>query len=282
MTTETNNHTIGIIAGAGSFPIDVAKEAHRLGLRVVAIGLEGWVDARLSEHADTFEQVPIGQLGRLFDRFAAHHVRQAVMAGKVTKEVLFDPRVEFDAEALQVLEQVKEFSVNGLLGAIADRLAGRGVTLLDSSTFLRHQLCPTGVLTVRQPSPEERVDVDMGTDAARQMATLDVGQTVVVRRKVIVAVEALEGTDAAIQRAGQLAGAGCVVVKMASRTQDRRFDLPVLGLRTIDVASAAGVSCLAVQAGSTLLLDKTALIEQANRHQLCLVGIEPADPSAAR
>ena len=278
----TDQPIVGIIAGAGSFPIDVAKEARRQGLRVVAIGLEGWVDARLGEHADTFEQVPIGQLGRLFDRFAAHQVREAVMAGKVTKEVLFDPRVEFDAEALQVLGQVKEFSVNGLLGAIADRLAGRGVTLLDSSTFLRHQLCPAGVLTTRQPSPEERVDIDVGAEAARQMATLDVGQTVVVRQKVIVAVEALEGTDTAIERAGKLAGAGCVVVKMASRTQDRRFDLPVLGLRTIEVAAAAGVTCLAVQAGSTLLLEKTALIEQANHHRLCLVGIEPTDPPAAR
>ena len=265
-----------IIAGAGAFPIHVAEEAKRQGLRVVAIGLAGWVAPGLARCADVYEEVPVGELGRLLERLKAHHIRQAIMAGKVTKDVLLDARMRFDAEALSIVQGAADFSVNSLLGAIGKRLAKEGIELMDSSTFLKHDVCPAGVLTARAPTPAEQVDVQVGVEMARQLARLDIGQTVVVKRRVIVAVEALEGTDAAIRRAGALAaGGGLVVVKMASPTQDMRFDLPVLGEATIDVAKASGVSCLAVEAGKSLLLRREALIARANDAQLTLIGIEP-------
>ncbi|TXT33179.1 MAG: hypothetical protein FD138_1947, partial [Planctomycetota bacterium] len=185
--------TCAIIAGGGSFPIHVASEAKRQGLKVVGIGLSGWVDPALASHVDAYEEVMVGQLGRLVERLKAHQTTQAIMAGKVTKEVLFDPRARFDAEALSILSRVKDVSVNGLLGAIAERLAQDGIQLLDSSTFLKSSLCPSGILTRRQPTPEEQEDIRLGVRAARQLAELDIGQTVVVKQRVIVAAEALEG-----------------------------------------------------------------------------------------
>ena len=267
-----------IIAGAGAFPRHVAQEAKRQGLKVVAIGIQHWVDPSLAHHVDAYEEVAIGQLGHLIERLQAHQARQAIMAGKVTKEVLFDSRLQFDAETLGLLSQVNDFSVNGLLGAIAARLAQRGVTLLDSSTFLKSHLCPVGVLTQRQPSAEEYEDLRLGVRVARQIAELDIGQTVVVKRRVIVAVEALEGTDAAIERAGVLAGGGLVVVKMASPTQDMRFDLPILGPQTLAVMTRAGAVCLAVEAQKTLLLEKDQLLTRANEARLSLLGIEASCP----
>lgn len=275
---EGMSEACAIIAGAGAFPRYVAQEAKRQGLRVVAFGLQGWVDPTLAQHVDCYEELAVGQLGRLMDRLKAHHVRQAIMAGKVTKGVFFDSRVRFDAETLGLLSQIKEFSVNNLLGAIADRLKREGVTLLDSSTFLKHNLCPRGVLTRRHPSPVEQDDIRLGMQAARQLAALDIGQTVVVKQHVIVAVEALEGTDATIQRASQLAGRDLVVVKMASPTQDVRFDLPILGPNTLTVLRDAGARCLAVEAAKTILLEKERLIAQANDIELSLVGVESTPP----
>ncbi|HAM41392.1 MAG TPA: DUF1009 domain-containing protein [Candidatus Omnitrophica bacterium] len=268
-----------IIAGAGSFPIQVAQEARRQGLRVAVIGLKGWADPALAQHADSYEELSVGQLTALIERLKTHHIRQAIMAGKVTKGVLFDSRVQLDGETLGLLGRLKDFSVNSLLGAIAQRLAREGITLLDSSTFLGEALCPEGALTRSRPSDEEQEDIRVGVEVARQIASLDIGQTVVVKRKVVVALEAMEGTDAVIQRAGQVAGRGCVVVKMASPKQDRRFDLPVLGPQTIAVAAAAGVRCAAVEARSTVLLDKAVLIEQADRVGLALVGVVPPHDS---
>lgn len=265
-----------IIAGSGSFPCHVAREAKRQGLTLVGIGLQGWVDPSLAGAVDVYEEVAIGQLGRLIARLKAHEARQAVMAGKVTKEILFDSRVQFDAEALGVLALARGFSVSALLGAIGERLAKDGITLLDSSTFLKDSLCPAGTLTQRAPTPQEREDIRVGTLAARRLAALDIGQTVVVKNRVVVAVEALEGTDATISRAGQVAGSELVVVKMASPTQDMRFDLPILGLQTIAVAIACGVRCLAVEAHKTLLLDRADLLAQADQAGLCLMGIEPS------
>lgn len=266
---------IAIIAGAGQFPLHVAQEAKRQGVQVVVVGLRGWADASLAEAADAYEELAVGQLGRLIEYLKFHQVRHAIMAGKVTKGVLFDERAAFDAVTLEVLSQVREYSVNALLGAIANRLARDGVTLLDSSTFLKEHLCPPGILTSRAPTPAEDEDIRTGLRVAQALASMDVGQTVVVRHRVIVAVEALEGTDAAIRRAHELAGKELVVVKMASPNHDRRFDLPVIGAETVRTLTASGASCLAVEAGMTLLLERTALMASANAAGLSLIGIVP-------
>ncbi len=266
---------VAVIAGAGTFPLQVIREAKRQGCWVLGVGLSGWVDAPLRDAADAYEEVPVGAVGRLLEQLRTHQVRQAVMAGKVTKRVLLDPRAAFDAEALAILGRVTDRSVNTVLGAIGERLGQDGVTLLDSATFLRAQLCPAGLVTSRAPTAAEQADIQTGAEAARQLAALDIGQTAIVKHGIVVAVEALEGTDAAIRRAHDLAGGGLVVVKCASPTQDRRFDLPVIGPGTIAALQEAEVTCLAVDAGMTLLLDRQALVARANAAGLCLVGLTP-------
>ena len=271
----------GLIAGAGAFPFHVAREAKRQGLSIIAAGIQGRVDSSLAQQVDGYEELSVGQLGRLIAFFKASGVQHVIMAGKVTKDVLFDPTVQFDQEALAVLNHVTEFSVNAVLGAIARRLAQEGIELLDSSTFLKTSLCPEGVVTQQSPSPADEDDIRFGLQVARQLAQLDVGQTVVVKRRVIVAVEALEGTDETIRRAGALAGPGGIVVKMASPMQDMRFDLPVLGLETINIATSAGIRCLAVEAQKTILLEKELLIARANAAGLIIVGLRPVMPEAS-
>jgi DUF1009 family protein len=267
--------SLALIAGAGRFPFHVAQEAKRQGATVFAIGLRGWADPSLAQQVDSYQEVSVGELGALIAHLKQAGIRQAVMAGKVTKEILFDQRTAFDAEAAAVLSHVTDYSVPALLGAIGQRLGQEGITLLDSSTFLQSSLCPAGVLTVRGPTPVEAEDIRVGFEVARALAMVDVGQTIIVKQRVIVAVEALEGTDAAIQRAHCLAGAGLVVVKTASPTQDRRFDLPVVGLLTLETLKACGVSCLAVEAGSTILLDREALLAAFSAAQIAMVGVTP-------
>ena len=271
---------IAVIAGAGRFPFHVAEEAKRQGVSVVALGIQGWADASLASRVEAYEEIAVGQLGRLIERLKSHRIEQAIMAGKVTKEVLLDPRIAFDAEALAVLRHVRDMSVPAVLGAIGQRLAHEGITLLDSSTFLRANLCPAGALTSRAPTAAEHEDIGIGLHAARMIAALDIGQTVVVKRRVVIAVEALEGTDAAIRRAHELAGEGLVVVKLGGAAQDRRFDLPVLGLDSIKVCRHSGVTCLALEAGNTLLLERHAVVAAIDAAGLCALGIEPGAANA--
>ena len=270
---------IAIIAGAGQFPFHVAREAQRRGIDVVAIGLRDWVDCSLSKTVPVYEEIGVGELGKLIHRLKEHGVREAIMAGKVTKGIIFDPRVLFDGETLKILHGVKDYSVGGLLGAVGARLAEEGITLLDSSTYLRDYLCPDSVLTKRKPSAVEQEDIRFGVQIARALAAVDVGQTVIVKSRVVVAVEALEGTDAAIRRAHDLAGDKLVVVKTAALKQDRRFDLPVIGMDTVKILQENGVSCIAIEAGSTLLLDRAVLIETADRADICITGVSIPNPS---
>jgi hypothetical protein len=269
------NESLAIIAGSGSFPIYIANEARRQGIRTFGIGLSGWADARFSQSVDSYEEASVGQVGRIMDILKKHQAKQAVMAGKVTKRVLWDPAFKFDSEALFLLAKSKNLSVDEILGAMAKRLEKDGIKLLDSSVFLKNNLCPSGVLTKKKPSKKEKQDIEVGAKVARQLASMDVGQTVVVKGKVIVAVEATEGTDEAIKRAGNLSRGELVAVKVASMKQDMRFDIPVVGPNTLLVSKEAGVGCIALEEGKTLLLDKTELIKEADSSGICIVGIKP-------
>lgn len=269
-----NINRIAILAGSGDFPFLVAREAKRQGIETVALGIRGWVDSKLSEQVDSYEEVAIGELSRLIECIKLHNVSHAIMAGKVTKDILFEQRASFDAEMRNLISQVTEFSVNSLLGAIANRLAKEGVTFVDSATFLKSSLCPAKVLTARAPNEKEKKDITVGLKAARKIAECDIGQTIVVKSGVVVAVEALEGTDKAIRRAYELAGKGLTVIKVASPHQDRRFDLPVIGSNTIKTLVESGVSCMALEAGSALLLDREILIQSADQADICLLGVD--------
>lgn len=268
--------SIAIIAGAGSFPQFAAQAAKKQGNRVVIIGLKGWADPALSSHADAYEAVAVGEISRLLKALKTHGVTQAILAGKVTKKVLLDPAVAFDMEAVKLLAQAKDRSVPSLLKAISQRLAAEGVALLDSSIYLKEDLCPSGLLTSRKPTQKEQDDMQAGLSVTTALAHLDVGQTVVVKDRVVIAVEALEGTDAAIKRSYALAGEGLVVVKVSAPGHDRRLDLPVVGAQTIATLKACGVTCLAVEENMTLLLDRKNVVSEANAAKICILGIRAA------
>ncbi len=265
---------LGIIAGAGRFPLHIATQAQQQGCHVSVAALKGWADVSLFDSVDAVQELSIGQFGALIAWFKEQQVDAAIMAGKVTKEVLFAQKDTFDPQLLQALASAKDASVNALLGAVAQSLMQQGIQLLDSSLFLQSALAPAEVITDRAPNTQEQQDIQVGLQAARALATLDVGQTVIVRQGVVVAVEALEGTDAAIRRAHALAKDHLVVVKTASPTQDRRFDLPCIGTDTLKVFHECGVTCLAVEAGSTLLLDKDQILKQAQSQGLSIVGVD--------
>jgi len=266
---------LAVIAGSGRFPFLVTEEAKRRGHTVTVFGINQWADPSLAELADAYETVDVGALDALLKRLREKGIRQAIMAGKVTKQVFVDSSAHFDSKTQGLLERLKSASVKAVLGQIGRVFAKEGVKLLDSSSFLEHLLCPKGVLTVERPTQAQQSDIQLGMQVARTMASMDIGQTVVVKKRVVVAVEALEGTDAAVQRANTLAGDGLVVVKLASPSQDMRFDIPVLGKEGLAVFRKAGVACVAVQANKTLLLDRDALIAEANEARMCLVGVEP-------
>lgn len=266
---------LAVIAGSGRFPFLVAEEAKRRGRTVCIFGIKRWADPSLAAFADTYEELEVGALGALLDRLREKNIHEAVMAGKVTKQVLVDSSAGFDAKTQALLGRLKSASVKAVLGQIGRIFAKEGVKLIDSSSFLKHLLCPKGVLTAEHPSQAQNADIRFGMQVARTVASLDIGQTVVVKKRVVIAVEALEGTDAAVRRAHKLAGEGLVVVKLASPSHDMRFDIPVLGREGLAVFKEAGVACVAVQANKTLLLDRDELIAEANKARMCLVGVEP-------
>ena len=265
---------IGIIAGTGDFPFHVAKAARAQGHWLCAIALHDHADPSLAGHVDAIEWLHVGQLSQLLQVCRRHALTQAVMAGQVTKRALLNPHTVFDPEALKLLATTRDMSVNALLGAVGERLNAAGVELLDSAAFLSDWLPAAGALTRRQPSAEQWDDIHWGRQAAQTLAALDVGLTVVVRHQVALAVEALEGTDAAIRRGASLAPPGVVVVKMARPAQDMRFDLPVIGPQTIRTLADVNAAVLAVEAKKTLLLDRPALIAQADATGLIVVAVD--------
>lgn len=266
---------IGIIAGAGEFPLHVAQAARAQGHWLCAIALKQHADASIARHVDAIEWTDVGQLSQLLRICKRHALTQAVMAGQVTKGALLNPRIAFDPESLQLLARARDMRVNSLLGAVGERLARDGVELLNSAAFLADWLPAPGTLTRRRPSEAQWEDIHWGAQAARTLASLDVGLTVVVQQQVVLAVEALEGTNAAIRRGAALGQPGVVVVKMARPAQDLRFDLPVIGPQTMQALIETRAACLAVEARTTLLLSRPALIAQADAAGLMVVAIEP-------
>ncbi|MBI3292073.1 MAG: LpxI family protein [Elusimicrobia bacterium] len=223
---------------------------------------------------DRITWVSLGQLGRVIDFFHAEGVSQAVMAGQVKHTQLFRGILP-DARALKLLLRVKDKRADALLSAVSSELASEGIELLPSTTYLDHLLPTPGCLTRRSPSAQERADLDFGFPVAKAIAELDIGQTVAVKSQAVVAVEAMEGTNACIQRAGQLTGGGFVVVKVARPRQDFRFDLPVIGPLTIRTLAEQGAHVLGIEAHKTLLLEKDDLLAAARAADITLIAFAP-------
>ncbi len=267
------SQSLGMITGNGTFPELVLKEAKSQGLRIALCAIQGETDPQLESFADTTHWIKLGQLGSLTDFFKREHIRQAVMAGKITKTNLLKGDVRPDFDMIKALAKIKNHSDDSLLGAIADHLDSKGIKLLSSVSFLTDESLPkSGVLTKRKPSKEELADIEFGWKLAKEIGRLDIGQTVVIKNEAVLAVEAIEGTDEAILRGGRLGSGDVTVVKVAKPNQDMRFDVPTIGLKTLDAMIQAKARVLAFEAGKTILLDRKQLIEKANDHKISIIS----------
>jgi DUF1009 family protein len=267
---------IGLIAGNGTFPFLVLRAARQLGHDVAIVAITGEAAPGLESLAAELggascEWVPLGQLGRCIAVLKAAGVTEAVMAGQVKHVKLFTD-VRPDLTMLALFSRLRSKSTDALISAVADTLQRQGITLMDSTALLRDLLAGPGVLTRTGPSEAMTRDFAFGYRVADAVAGLDVGQTIIVKDRAVVAVEAMEGTDAAIARAGALAGPGTRVVKVARPAQDMRFDVPVVGVPTVDAMRAAGADGLSIDAGRTLVLDGEAFIAAADATGIVVVG----------
>ena len=267
---------IGLIAGNGTFPFLVLRAARRLGHDVCAVAIRGEAAAGIDDLArelggTTVTWIDLGQLGVCIKTLKAAGVSQAVMAGQVKHVKLFGG-VMPDLTLLSVLTRLRAKNTDALIKAVADVLQENGITLMDSTVLLRELVAGEGVLSTAKPTSEMRADFEFGYRVADAIAGVDVGQTIVVKDRAVVAVEAMEGTDAAIRRAGELAGRGVRVVKVAKPGQDMRFDVPVVGVATVDAMREAGADAITIDAGRTLILDGDDFIRAANAAGVVVVG----------
>lgn len=262
---------LGIIAGNGAYPRELSEAARKAGVRkIVAAAFTDETDSSIEKLADTVEWLRVGQLGRLLKFFRENNVRQAIMAGQIAPKNLFDLRP--DVKALVVLAKLKQRNAESIFTAIADELKKENVDLLPATTFLDDQLATNGLIAGPKLSRAEEQDVDLGWNVAKEIARLDIGQTVIVKNGTVLAVEAFEGTNDAIKRGGALAREGAVMIKVAKPNQDMRFDVPVVGVETIKIATEAKLRVIAVEEGKTLLLERERVVGLAERAKISLVA----------
>lgn len=266
--------TLGLIAGNRSFPLHVAKAARALGYRIIAVGLKEETESALEEEVDRMHWVTLPEIGVVPDLLKKEGVKEVILAGQIRPERLLTKDSRFDEFVQQLLKWMPDRSGSSAMKLAVRTLEGMGFQVLDSSFFLKDWIPATpGVLTRRPPTPEEQVDLEYGIGMARSLSRLGIGQTVVIRRKAIVAVEAMEGTDAVIRRAGEIVGAGCVVVKACGPEHDMRFDIPVVGIPTLQAMEQARAPVLGVEAKRTLLFDRPAFVNKADEAGISLVAV---------
>ena len=266
---------LGLIAGNGRFPFLVLDAARAEGHDVTVIAAREEAFSELTEaaarHHAPIHWISLGQLGKCISLLKESGATHAVMAGQVKHTKIFGGIVP-DLTFLSVLKELGSRNTDGLIGAVAKVLRDRGIELIDSTSLLTPLLAGAGVLTARALSDDEQKDFAFGYPMADAIAGLDIGQTIAVKHQAVVAVEAMEGTDEVIARAGQLAGAGVRVIKVAKPNQDMRFDVPVIGLATVQAMQRAGASALSIDAGKTLIFDREALLGAANQAGIAIVG----------
>src|SRR5581483_2614418 len=263
----------GLIAGNGRFPFLVLDGARRRGGEMVVAAIKEETEPEIERQAARVEWVGVGQLGKLIRFFKGESVTHAIMAGQVKHHQIFRLNALPDLRMVRMLARLTTKNTDSLIGAVADELAREGITLVDSTTFLEESLAQAGVMTRRAPNKTERADIEFGLKIAHEIARLDLGQTIAVKDGAVVAIEAMEGTDAVITRAGQITrGRPFVVVKVAKPDQDMRFDVPVIGVPTVETMQQAGATALHVKPKKTLLFDKDELIQRADALGISILG----------
>jgi DUF1009 family protein len=274
----SGSERLGLIAGNGRFPIIFADNARKLGYHVSAVAHEGETDPELAGHVDRIHWIKIGQLNKMIKAFKDDEVHQVVMLGGIKKTHVFTT-VRPDFRALALATRLALWKDDDILRELAKELEKEGITICESTFGLEGILAEEGTLTTREPSQKEWEDIRYGWEVAEEIGRLDIGQCVVIKDRIVVAVEAVEGTDEAIKRGGQLAKEGAVVVKRCKPQQDLRFDLPAVGPKTIEIMASVKASVLAVEAGRTILLDRELMLKRAQASRIAVVGLVKPDPS---
>lgn len=270
--------TIGIIAGNGKLPLMVADGIRRAGHRVIAVGHIGITSKDIQDSVDGLWWVHIGELGKIIEILKQEQTTGALLAGAVAKTNFFSrthffPRVKPDERAIQVLSRLGNRKDDVLLRAIADEVESEGIRVLSPVPFLQESMAPRGCWTERKPNEREIKDISFGWEVSKEIASLDVGQTIVLKDQMVLAIEGLEGTDATIRRGAKLGRGDVMVIKVCKPKQDLRLDLPVIGLSTIRTLVKSRASSLVVEAEKTIVVDKPSVIREANRYHLCLLGM---------
>lgn len=264
---------IGLLAGIGRLPVEFARAARGMGVHVIAIGMLPEVDPELAQSVSRYEQIHIAKLDRIFKVLKREDVKQVTLLGKINKELVYAHRELPDFRVLKIFARLKNFSDDTVTLALVEELAAEGITVLDQTELLRPLMPAPGLLSKRGPTNQEMADMRFGLKMAKSIGGLDIGQTVVVKNRAVVAVEAIEGTDACIRRGGQLGRGGVTVAKSAKPKQDMRFDVPGVGPDTIDSMIAAGATALVIEAGRTLLVDRELTVDKANQHGISIVAM---------
>ena len=262
----------GLIAGNGRFPFLVIEGARRAGVSLSVAAIREETDPEIERVADHLIWVGIGQLGKMIRFFKSEGVERAVMAGQVKHVQIFSGAIP-DARMLKMLLKLPRRNTESLIGGIADELAGEGIELIDSTYFLKDHLADKGLLSRRGPDRHELENIDYGLEVAHGTAQLNLGQTIVIRSKACVAIEAMEGTDETIRRAGKLTKGRLTVVKIAKPDQDMRFDVPVVGVPTIESMIEAEATCLCISAGKTLMFEREEMIQLADKNKIAIVAV---------
>jgi DUF1009 family protein len=261
----------GLIAGNGRFPFLTVEGAQRAGARLAVVAIKEETDPKIEDCGFPVKWVGIGQLGKMISFFKEQQVEKALMCGQVKHVQIFSGALP-DMRMVKMLWNLPRRNTDALIGGVADELGKEGIELIDSTYFVQDSLAHRGVLTKRRPNEYEIENIEYGLHIASEIARLDLGQTIVIRGKACVAIEAMEGTDATIRRAGELAKGKLTVVKVAKPDQDMRFDVPVVGLPTIKAMVDAGATCLSVTAGKTLIFDREEAIALADKHKIAILG----------
>lgn len=264
---------IGLIAGNRKFPIIVASKAKQRGLSVVAIAIKGETNSRLSNLVEKVYWLGLHEFSKIFEVFRKEKITEVVMAGQISPHQLFRPQIRKSPELKNLLDSLKDKRADTIFGAIAKRLEEQGIRLLDS-TFLLGEFMPgKGVLSQNQPAFSHQEDINLGLNIAKQIAYLDIGQTVAIKDKAIVGIEAFEGTDNLIRRAGKITRRGIIIIKVSKPHQDMRFDVPIVGLNTIKNLVYARAAGLAIEAEKTIFIDQKPAIKLADRKGIFVVAV---------
>ena len=264
---------LGLLAGAGKLPVECARAAKQLGYEVYAVGLLPESDPQIADFATDFQSISVGQLDAILKYLKEKNLQKVTMIGKVTKELLFSGKIQPDRKMLELIMSLPDRSDNTIMMMFVRELAKAGMQTFDQTALIRKLVPRRGTITSREPSSVERQDMEFGFRIAKELGRLDVGQTVVVKNRAIMALEAIEGTDECIRRGGKLANGGAVVTKVSKPNQDNRFDVPTVGKRTVEVMAEVEATALAIEADKTLLVDRAGTVAFADENGISIVAI---------